>query len=187
VPILVGTDGERKMSKSLGNYVGITESPGEMFGKLMSIPDELMWSYYELLTDLPPVEIIGLRQRAESGKAHPRDVKTNLAQEIVAGFHSKDAAQKAAEEFRRVFSERQAPTEVTQWFVPQTGKEKLAKLLVRWADLSSRAEAERLIRQGAVEIDDKTISDPAYEIDFNKPRTFSIRVGKRKFFKVEVQ
>src|SRR3981081_3854434 len=102
MPILVGLDGQRKMSKSLGNYVGITESPGEMFGKMMSIPDELMWSYYELLTDRTPQEIAELKEEVSGGKLHPMDAKMRLAQEVITGFHGDDAARKAAENFQRV-------------------------------------------------------------------------------------
>ena len=111
MPILVGLDGERKMSKSLGNYVGITEAPGEMFGKLMSISDELMWSYYELLTDFASPVIVRLREEVRTGVLHPKKAKMQLAHTIVAGFHGEDAAKKAGEEFERVFRERQAPEE----------------------------------------------------------------------------
>src|SRR3981081_154264 len=103
MPILVGLDGSRKMSKSLGNYVGITEAPGEMFGKMMSIPDELMWSYYELVTDRTPGEISALKSEVAGGSLHPMDVKMRLAQEVIAGFHGEGAARKAAENFQRVF------------------------------------------------------------------------------------
>src|SRR5437870_8515088 len=112
MPILVGRDGQRKMSKSLGNYVGITEAPGEIFGKMMSIPDELMWSYYELLTDRTPQEIVALKQEVAGGKLHPMDAKMRLAEEVIAGFHGQGAARKAAENFQRVFRDRQAPEEV---------------------------------------------------------------------------
>jgi len=101
MPILVGLDGQRKMSKSLGNYVGITEAPGEMFGKLMSIPDDLMWPYYDLLTDRKPEEIAAIKKEVSSGKMHPMDIKMRLAQEVIAGFHSVDAALKASENFQR--------------------------------------------------------------------------------------
>src|SRR5256712_4694984 len=115
MPILVGLDGQRKMSKSLGNYVGITEAPGEIFGKMMSIPDELMWSYYELLTDRTPQQIAALKQEVAGGKLHPMDAKIRLAQEVIAGFHGEDAARKAAENFQRVFRDRQAPEEMKQF------------------------------------------------------------------------
>ena len=112
MPILVGLDGSRKMSKSLGNYVGITEPPVEMFGKLMSIPDELMWQYYELITDRTPAEITALKSEVADGKLHPMDAKMRLATEVIATFHGQDAANKAAENFQRVFRDRQAPTEI---------------------------------------------------------------------------
>src|SRR5262250_657991 len=112
MPILVGLDGERKMSKSLGNYVAITESPGEMFGKIMSISDEVMWMYYELVTDRTPQEISSLQQQVQSGTVHPMDAKMKLAEEVVSGFHGADAGRKAAENFQRVFRDRLAPEEV---------------------------------------------------------------------------
>jgi len=187
MPILVGLDGQRKMSKSLGNYVGITESPAEMYGKLMSISDELMWSYWELLTDLPAEGIARLRAQVQAGRPHPMDAKMGLAARIVADFHGEEAAKNAAEEFQRIFRERQSPTEATTIVQDPSGKEKLAKKLVEWAGLRSRAEAERLIKQGAVEVDGRVITDPAYEMDLDRAREFSIRVGKHKFLKVQVQ
>ena len=127
VPILVGLDGKRKMSKSLGNYVGITETPNEMFGKIMSIPDDLMWSYYELLTDRTPQEIAALKQEVASGKLHPRQVKEDLAKQVVDDFHRPTAddvtngvpssvtiGTSTAAEFNRVYRDRQAPTEMTE-------------------------------------------------------------------------
>src|SRR5215470_8603899 len=114
MPILVGLDGQRKMSKSLENYVGITEPPAEMFGKLMSIPDELMWSYYELVTDRGPADITALERDVSRGKTHPMDVKIELAQEVTGSFHGQDAARKAAEDFQRVFRKRQVPEEVKE-------------------------------------------------------------------------
>jgi tyrosyl-tRNA synthetase len=192
MPILVGLDGERKMSKSLGNHVGVNEPPGEMFGKLMSISDHLMWSYYELLTDFPEPTIVRLREEVRTGVLHPMAVKTQLAYAIIARFHGEHAATKAAEEFKRVFRERQAPTQVGRIPVLRSGKEKLAKQLFLWAELAgtplaSRTEAERLIRQGAVEIDGTVITDPAFQVDLSGPRTLDVKVGKRTFFQVIVQ
>jgi tyrosyl-tRNA synthetase len=192
MPILVGLDGERKMSKSLGNYVGITEAPGEMFGKLMSISDELMWSYYELLTDFASPVIVRLQEEVRTGVLHPKKAKMQLAHNIVAGFHGEEAARKAGEEFERVYGKREAPSEVGRIPVNVSGKEKLGKLLVYWAELArmplaSRTEAERLIKQGAVEIDGEVITDPTVQIDLSAPRTFNVRVGKRMFFQVVVQ
>src|SRR5215468_7562721 len=111
MPILVGLDGSRKMSKSLGNYIGITESPADMFGKIMSIPDELMWTYYELVTDRSSEQMAALKQEVASGALHPMDAKMRLGEEVVAGFQGADAARKAAENFQRVFRDRQAPVE----------------------------------------------------------------------------
>src|SRR5450432_4776203 len=112
MPILVGLDGQRKMSKSLGNYIGITESPNEIFGKIMSIPDDLMWSYYDLITDRTPEQIVALKQEVASGKVHPMDVKMRLGEEIISGFHTPEAGRKAAESFQRVFRERLAPDDI---------------------------------------------------------------------------
>ena len=187
MPILVGTDGERKMSKSLGNYVGITEPPGEMFGKLMSIPDELMWDYLELLTDLAPAEIAGLEQHVQGGKAHPMDVKMELAQTIIAGFHGPAAAKKAAEEFRRVFRERRAPEEAPVRKVRCGAPKRLVALLVDLGLASSRSEAERLLKQGGVEIDGSRVSDVKKEVDLSKPSGFLLRAGKKRFLRVVVE
>jgi len=212
MPILVGLDGERKMSKSLGNYVGITEAPGEMFGKLMSISDELMWSYYELLTDFTWPVIVRLREEVRIGVLHPKKAKMELAHNIVAGFHGEEAARKAGEEFDRVYGKREAPenptefriqraiggvakffiqrgpvVEIENWQTGPTGHDRLAKLLVRWADISSRSEAERLMKQGGVEIDGKRIDDVKHEIDLSKPGEFLLRAGKKKFLRIVVE
>src|SRR5215510_289462 len=130
MPILVGLDGSRKMSKSLGNYVGITEPPQEMFGKLMSIPDELMWSYYELLTDVSPQEITALKNGVGAGKLHPMDAKMKLAEEVISGFHGQEAGRKAAENFQRVFRDRQAPVEAPTTKIARGSSRKLTALLV---------------------------------------------------------
>jgi tyrosyl-tRNA synthetase len=114
MPILVGLDGQRKMSKSLGNYVGITEAPSEMFGKLMSISDEMMWPYFDLVTDHTPEEVAALAAKVKSGSTHPMDMKMSLAQEIIAGFHGAAASEKAAAEFQRIFRDRQAPQEMKE-------------------------------------------------------------------------
>jgi tyrosyl-tRNA synthetase len=212
MPILVGTDGVRKMSKSLGNYVGITESPTQMFGKLMSISDELMWSYYELLTDFTPPVIVSLKEEVRSGVLHPMDGKMRLAHNIIAGFHGEEAARKASDEFRRVFRERQAPkiakeywiTYVSRgkafihskgedtsaslpWDIPQNDREKWARLLVWLGEIPSRSEADRLIKQRAIEINDAIITDLGSEIDFSKPATFMVRVGKKNFFRLTIE
>jgi len=187
MPILVGLDGSRKMSKSLGNYVGITEAPGEMFGKIMSIPDELMWSYYELVTDRTPPEIAALKKEVSGGALHPMDAKMRLAQEVIADFHGQAAASKAAENFQRVFRDRQAPVESAIVKLPRGPAKKLTALLVDLKMAPSKAEGERLIKQKAVEIDGLTIDDPRKDIDLSKPAEFLIRAGKKKFVRVVVE
>ena len=211
MPILVGLDGERKMSKSLGNYVGITEAPGEMFGKLMSISDGQMWTYYELLTDFGSPVIVRLKEEVRTGVLHPKEAKMQLAHTIVAGFHGEDAARKAKDEFQRVFSERKLPEnplecrfeplvdgfvrvsikngDIIEQFnfpVGPTGKVKLASLLVPLVDMGSKSEAERLIKQGGVEVDSHRVNDVRYEIDFSRPGDFLLRVGKKKFLRVTI-
>src|SRR5712664_818291 len=114
MPILVGLDGQRKMSKSLDNYVGITEAPSEMFGKLMSLSDEMMWPYFDLVTDHTPEEIAALAAKVKSGATHPMEMKMSLAREIISGFHGAPAAEKAAAEFQRVFRDREAPGEIQE-------------------------------------------------------------------------
>src|SRR5712671_1568241 len=114
MPILVGLDGERKMSKSLGNYIGVAESPSQIFGKVMSISDEVMWTYYELLTDFAMPVIARLQEEIRTGVMHPMEVKMQLAHNIIAGFHGEDAAKKATDEFQRVFRDRAAPEEVAE-------------------------------------------------------------------------
>ncbi|HEX4001762.1 MAG TPA: tyrosine--tRNA ligase [Candidatus Acidoferrales bacterium] len=187
MPILVGLDGERKMSKSLGNYVGITEAPGEMFGKLMSISDELMWSYYELLTDFASPVIVRLQEEVRTGVLHPKKAKMELAHNIVQGFHGENSAGKAGEEFERVFSGRQAPEEAPQQVLARGPAKKLSMLLVELKLATSRSEAERLIKQGGVEIDGGRVDDVKHEIDLSKPGGFLLRAGKKKFLRIVVE
>jgi tyrosyl-tRNA synthetase len=187
MPILVGLDGERKMSKSLGNYVGITETPNEMFGKMMSIPDELMWSYYELVTDrtLPEMEV--LKNEVSSGKLHPMDAKMRLAEEVVSDFQDADAGRKAAENFQRVFRDRQAPEEAPVQKIARGTSQKLTALLVELKLAPSKSEAERLIKQRGVEIDGVCVEDPRKEVDLSKAGEFLLRAGKKKFVRVAVE
>jgi tyrosyl-tRNA synthetase len=187
MPILVGLDGQRKMSKSLGNYVGITEPPVEMFGKMMSIPDELMWSYYELVTDRTPAEIAELKKEVESGKLHPMDAKMRLAEEVVSGFHGREAGRKAAENFQRVFRDRQAPEEAPVQRISAGPAKKLTTLLVELKLAPSKSEAERLVKQKGVEIDGNLVEDARLEMDLSKPREFLIRAGKKKFARLIVE
>jgi tyrosyl-tRNA synthetase len=186
MPILVGLDGQRKMSKSLGNYIGITEAPNEIFGKIMSIPDDLMWTYYELVTDRTPAEIVALKKEVSAGALHPMDAKIQLAQEVIAGFQGKDAARKATENFQRIFRDRQAPEEAPIKKVPLGPPKKLTALLVELQLVPSKSEAIRLIEQGGVEIDGARVDDARKEIDLSKPGEFLLRAGKKKFVRVVV-
>jgi tyrosyl-tRNA synthetase len=187
MPILVGLDGSRKMSKSLGNYVGITETPDQIFGKIMSIPDALMWSYYELVTDRTPEEIAKLKSDVSSGSIHPMDVKMLLAQEVVSGFHGEAAARKASAMFQRVFRDRQAPEEAPIKNVAAGAPQMIKALLTTLGLATSVSEAERLVKQGAVEIDGQRIDDPRKEVDMSKARDFLLRAGKKKFVRVIVK
>ena len=186
MPILVGLDGQRKMSKSLGNYIGITEAPNEIFGKVMSIPDDLMWTYYELVTDRTPAEIEALKKEVGAGTLHPMDAKMRLAQEVIAGFQGEDAARKAADNFQRIFRDRQAPEEAPIKKVPLGPPKKLTALLVELQLVPSKSEAIRLIEQGGVEIDGARVDDARKEIDLSKPGEFLLRAGKKKFVRVVV-
>ena len=187
MPILVGLDGERKMSKSLGNYVGITEAPGEMFGKLMSISDGLMWTYYDLLTDFGPRVIERLREEVRTGVLHPMAAKMQLAHAIIAGFHGEAAAKKATDEFQRVFRDRQAPEEAPRHILPRGEARRLSALLVELKMAASRSEAERLIKQGGVELAGQRVDDVKREVDLSKPSEFLLRAGKKKFLRIVVE
>ncbi len=194
MPILVGLDGQRKMSKSLGNYVGITEPPNEMFKNIMRIPDSLMWDYLKLLTDKPTAVIAALQHNVEAGTTHPKHVKISLASEIVRDFHGQAAAEKAATNWQQEVGLGLVPEDAPVKNLPEDnyigskpGKMKLSRALLRLDAVPSRAEAERLIKQGAVELDDVAITDPTYEIDLNTPRKHLLRVGKKKVFYFVVQ
>ena len=194
MPILVGLDGQRKMSKSLGNYVGITEDSYEMFKKIMSISDSLMWSYLELLTDKTTDGIRRLQQEVQAGSTHPKQVKVSLASQIVKDFHGEEAARKAASNWERQFSDRQVPDDAPvktlskdNYVGSEQGKVYLSRALLQLGAAPSRAEAERLIKQGAVELDGKVIKDPRHEIDLKTPRRCLVRVGKKNIFYLDVK
>ncbi|HVB35640.1 MAG TPA: tyrosine--tRNA ligase [Candidatus Acidoferrales bacterium] len=188
MPILVGLDGVKKMSKSLGNYVGITEAPKDMFGKLMSISDDLMWSYYELLTDFEERVIVRLKEEVRTGVLHPMDAKMQLAHTIIANFHGEAAAAAARDKFQRVFRDRQAPEDAPVRKLPRGESKRLNALLVELSLAPSRAEAERLIKQGAVEIDGQSVENVRHEVDLSKPgSSFLLRAGKKKFLRLIVE
>jgi tyrosyl-tRNA synthetase len=181
VPLLVGIDGVEKMSKSLGNYVGITEPASEIFGKLMSISDELMWTYYELLTDRSTKDIAGVRQRVEEGSLHPKRAKIELALSVVTDFHAAAEARAAAEAFERLHGAGEWPVELVEHRVrvPTEGKP-LPRLLADVGLAASASEATRLVRQGAVTIRGGA---PAESLAEWRPPSgrYDVRVGKRKF------
>ncbi|MCA1556280.1 MAG: tyrosine--tRNA ligase [Acidobacteria bacterium] len=184
MPLLEGTDGVQKMSKSLGNYIGINEPPQEMFGKVMSISDELMWRYYELLTDLRAEEIAGLRAATKAGERNPRDLKVELAKRIITDFHSSSAADDAEEEFNRIFRRKETP-EVVEEHLVKAERMTLTHLLVEVGVATSKAEARRLIEQGGVTVDGErcTVVNEILLLSPDKPAR-EIKVGKRRFLRV---
>jgi len=179
-PLLEGTDGVQKMSKSLSNYIGINEPPQEIFGKIMSISDDLMWRYYELCTDLTPGDIAALR----NSDRNPRDIKVDLAKRIVADFHSEAEARRAEEEFNAMFRNKQAP-DVVEERTLAAGTWKLPKLLVELGLVSSMAEARRVIEQGGVYVEGERRTQTDYEIDLKSDKSVLVQVGKRKFVRVK--
>jgi tyrosyl-tRNA synthetase len=186
LPLLVGLDGTEKMSKSLGNAIGIEEPPAEIFGKLMSIPDRLMWSYWELLTDLPATEIAAQRERVTAGQVNPRDVKTELAATITAQFHGEAAATRAREDFERAFSRREIPEDIEEKTVEEDLREAgAATVLVRVGLADSMREARRKIAEGALALYEsgaaRVVRDPNEKILGGEPRV--IRLGRR-FLKI---
>ena len=184
-PLLEGLDGIQKMSKSLGNYIGINEPANEQFGKAMKISDELMFRYYELLTDVPLGELEKLRTDIAAGRRHPMDVKAELAASIVADFHGRAAAEAAREEFNRVFRMRQNPEDMeTQRISLAAGPMRLARLLASLNLAPSNAEAQRLIESGAVHVNDQRITDPKAEI--SQAGEYLFKVGKRRFLRLLV-
>lgn len=185
VPILEGLDGIEKMSKSLNNYIGITENPEEIYGKVMSITDSLMWRYYELLTDLTPDQISGLKQKVESGSLHPMQAKRDLAASIVADFHTAEAAAEAAEHFSRVFQQRENPDEISDFRITVAGPDiLLTEIIANVGFAATKSEAKRLIKQGGVSIDGEKVSDPLQAVAPASSPEFILKVGKRKFGKI---
>jgi tyrosyl-tRNA synthetase len=178
-PLLKGLDGVQKMSKSLNNYIGIDEAPGEMFGKVMSISDELMWEYYELLTDSTPAAIEAMK----SGDENPRNLKVNLAKQIIKDFHSTDAADAAEADFVARFVKKEVPDEIEETNV-SAGIYNLADLLVQTNLAPSKKEARRLIEQGGVKLNGEKVSNANAEIEL--ANEILLQVGKRRFLKVKV-
>ncbi len=207
MPILVGLDGQRKMSKSLGNYVGISEAPSDMFGKLMSLSDAMMWPYFDLVTDRTPQEVALLADEVKAGAKHPMDVKMSLATEIIAGFHGQSAGENAAAEFQRVFRDREVPKDIQEakfkrrdggfvssqlpqdrppgYFHP--GSRKWSQILAYLEVTESVSEAERIIKHGGLEINGQVVTDPTAKLDSEKAGVYDIRIGKKKFLRIVVE
>jgi len=186
MPLLEGLDGVQKMSKSLGNYIGINEPANEQFGKVMSISDELMFRYHELLTDTPLAGIQKLRADITAGVRHPMDVKADLAVRIITDYHGAAAAEAAREEFNRVFRNREIPEDIeTKKISIASGPLRLAKVLTAVGLAPSNTEAQRLIESGAVHMNEQRITDPKAEI--SAPGEYLFKVGKRRFLRLLVR
>jgi len=182
MPILEGLDGVQKMSKSLNNYIGVSETPGDMFGKMLSINDELMWRYYELLSHKSLSEIAALKADVENGAAHPKTVKETLAMEIVARFHSQAAADEAKAEFDRVHAKSELPSDMPEFELE--GPVWIAKALQDSGLESSTSQARRDIKQGAVKMDQQKVEDEQLQLEAGE---YILQVGKRKFARVKVK
>jgi tyrosyl-tRNA synthetase len=184
-PLLEGLDGVEKMSKSLGNYVGIEEPPREIFGKLMSIPDALMWRYYELCTDISTEGIEQMKRLVRDHTLHPKKAKQGLALRIVADFHGEPAAKEALEEFERIFKKHEVPDDVPEHQVAAgNGTVFLPAMLVSIGCAASNGEASRLIQQGAVSLDGERVEPGTKEIAVRAGESKLVKVGKRRFVRV---
>ncbi|OBP13989.1 tyrosine--tRNA ligase [Rheinheimera sp. SA_1] len=183
VPLLEGLDGVQKMSKSLGNYIGITDSPTEMFGKMMSVSDDLMWRYYDLLSFRPLADIAALKQQAAEGR-NPRDIKIELAKEIIARFHDEAAAEAAHADFTQRFSKNALPDDIPEVTVAiEAAAIAIPQLLKEAGLVESTSEAMRMIKQGAVKLNGDTKVEDS-KLEFAKGSSTIFQVGKRKFAKV---
>ena len=183
LPLLEGLDGVNKMSKSLGNYIGITEPAGDIYGKVLSLSDTLMFRYYELLSDLSTDEIAVLKAKMEAGEIHPKEVKKQLARELTARFHSREEALAAEENFEKVFQKKGLPDEIPEVSVSAPDDVWLPQLLVDAGLVNSTSDGRRMIRQNAVSVDGEKIADEGCTLP---PRgEVLLKVGKRRFCKVK--
>jgi tyrosyl-tRNA synthetase len=188
VPLLVGTDGEQKMSKTYGNYIGVNDAPDDMFGKVMSIPDDLMVTYLSLLTGAKRREVEAFELGLREGAYHPAQAKRDLAEKIVGLYHSPDLATEARAHFDRVFKEKDRPETIAEATLPtgavRDGRVWLPRLLTSLGLASSNGEARRLIEQGGVKLDDGVLLDASTELDPASLHGAVIQVGKRKFIRI---
>lgn len=183
MPLLEGLDGVNKMSKSLGNYIGVTDTPSDMFGKMLSISDELMWRYYELLSTQSLEEIAALKKEVESGAVHPKHAKEMIALEIIERYHNKADALEAKAEFDRVHSQNEIPTDI-ETFTSNESPLWIAKALVDCGLEASTSQARRDIKQGAVKLDQEKVDDEQLQLACGE---YILQVGKRKFARLKVQ
>jgi tyrosyl-tRNA synthetase len=181
MPLLEGTDGERKMSKSYGNSINFSDSPDEMFGKTMSIPDSMIYRYFELATSVPNLESI--KNVLEEGSVNPRDLKVNLGQEIVRSFYGDDSAREAYEHFTAMFVKKEVPDDIEEYIVSTSDTVLLVDFIVERKLATSKGEARRLIDGGGVSIDGEKIADNKATF-LPSPDGIILKVGKRKFLKV---
>jgi tyrosyl-tRNA synthetase len=189
MPLLEGTDGVQKMSKSLGNHIGINESPDEIYGKTMSIADDFMWKYFALATDVPEEKIEDMRKRVESNAMHPKEAKQELAREIVTLYHGKDKASAAEKRFEKIFARRELPDKMPPLTLNRAdldnGKIWVVKLLVDAGFAQSNADARRLIQQGGVRINQKEITLDNCDIRINEGDV--LQAGKRRFARIAIE
>jgi tyrosyl-tRNA synthetase len=181
MPILVGTDGVEKMSKSLDNYIGVSDSPKEIFGKTLSIPDKLIYQYFELLTDVSKKELAEIKSSLENVKTNPRDIKRQLARTLVRMYHSQTSADDAEKEFDRIFVQKSIPDNIEEF--KRSKSINIIALLTETKLAVSKGEARRLIDQGGVSIDDERVTDPNMLVPDKDE--FILKVGKRRFLKVK--
>ncbi|HPN75272.1 MAG TPA: tyrosine--tRNA ligase [Candidatus Marinimicrobia bacterium] len=186
LPVLEGIDGGQRMSKSLGNYIGIDDEPDEMYGKIMSIPDNLILKYFTLVTDYSLAQLQEVKRRLNDGQTNPMVLKKELARAIIKMYHSESAARQAEQNFEQIFSKKEIPDDIEEIIIPSSDLPKpLVKLLTECGAVSSNGEARRLIQQGGVRINDEKINDINYAIQ-NKGE-YITKVGKRRFFKFIVK
>ncbi len=182
MPLLEGTDGIQKMSKSLGNSIGVMDPPGEMFGKIMSISDDLMWRYFELLSDIASSDLKTLRDKAVSGEMNPKNIKVQLGKELVARYHSEEAAEQAAQEFENVFKDKNLPTDIPTLKTWGAEPRWIGKVLADSKVCPSTSDAKRMIKQGAVSVDGEKVTDENLALNGNQE--YLIKVGKKRFLKI---
>lgn len=183
LPILTGTDGKDKMSKSLDNYIGLSESPREMYGKTLRIPDGLIYTYFELASDVSNKELATVKAELGRPGINPRDLKRHLARTFVEMYHSREAATQAEEEFDRIFVEKSVPDEITEFRLKNgNGIQTLVDLMTKAQLVSSKSDARRMIEQGGVSVDGERVTD--WKTPIPSRKEFILKVGKRKFLKV---